>query len=554
MNNYTQSRRTRKKMSLWSVAALSALLLVFVHGVMAQEKDNKTIFEEITVVNTQFPVRVYSGDRPVGGLQKSDFKLFVNGKERAINGFFEVNKKLGAPQPHTRRPAGNADAPGRLFVFIFNISDYHLKIQKDVETIFNRILQTGDRYMVISNNFFLPEAVLKDRNVEKLRFNEILEREAQRLKMQTMQMEVELKGISAEFLRRIEDAEEQKMEDYPVSIFRDYFQEYLLILTQFKQGYFAMAREQYIKVAEYLKTQDVEKWVLNFFQVGLFPQTTIHGRIQSTINAFANDHRQADRVKLEMMKFEPEIQTVDKWLVDNVSKLFINTGATVHTLLTLPRIAVPMDDYEYKPLSTDSENILREIARLTGGIVRQGLTSDKFIDDISQQPDIFYMLSFIPEENEKNNAELRVKISPEKNYRIVYDNLRKPKFFQNILDKLKEQNPPIKIEKISLEKNTLLVVVSGIKMVPLDAAQAEQIGKIDARLIVMNSESQVVWETSKSFRSRKNQSLLHTPFPDLPEGHYDVVVEIRDLLSWKSDTLGENITIGKNSAVSPGGK
>jgi hypothetical protein len=543
------------------LAAIVMIVSFCFPGPARDQQDNQTLFEEVTVVNTQLPVRVFLKGKPVNGLEKKDFKIFVDGKERPINAFYEVRKKLNTPPPAGSTKQADPTAPGRLFVFIFNVSDYHMDLQKDIDILFDKILRPNDRFMAISNNFFLPEITVKNPEAEKKKVMDTLQKEIRKLKMHTLQVERELRSIADKFIRDIEDPYLQShMEDFPAPIFGEFFRNYLFALKQFRQGYFGMAKSQYIKLAEYLKSQDVEKWVLNFYQVGIFPQPKLSGRIQSTIDAYAYSGgsgrvpaardtaapRSASlRIKSMVMQYQPEVQNVDEWMVDNISKLFINTGATVHTLLLLPHSKSMMDHYEYRPIPTDSESILRKIARLTGGLVEQRMDTARFLDEISNKEDIFYMISYEPDKNEPKDSVVTIKIvvQSDKKYRLIYDNKRRPRFFRNIMNKIRENNPQIKIQKILLNGDMLSVVVSNIKTVSIGKLEDSKIGKITAAVTIMDKNSKVVWKTQKTYKSKSSESAFQTKIPALEKGWYDVIVEVKDQLSWKTDTTGENIEI-----------
>ncbi|MCU0288909.1 MAG: hypothetical protein MUF15_21255, partial [Acidobacteria bacterium] len=236
-----------------------------------RQDTQEPIIEERTVTNIQFPVRVFFENCPVSGLTKNDFTLFVDGKETPVNGFYEVSKKLSLSPTETSSQNTAAEISPRLFVFIFNVSDYNLNLENDIDVIFQRILRPGDRFMVISNNYFLPEIVFKDPELEKKILTETLQEEANKLRMSIMEVESELKIQGNNLISRLSDPVERRQPDYPYEVFREFFTNYILTFEQFKKGYLNMAREQYIKIASYLKSQDAEKWVLNFFQVGIFP-------------------------------------------------------------------------------------------------------------------------------------------------------------------------------------------------------------------------------------------------------------------------------------------
>ncbi len=533
----------------------AAVLLLPTMGTADDGKDrqkqlNQTQFEEVTVKNVQFPVRVSQKGKPVGGLKKKDFNLFVNGKKTPINAFFEVRKKLHrTPQSTTALQTHQPpQATSRLFVIVFNVSDYHVDVAKDVNLLFSQVLQPGDRYMVLSNQFFLPERKLENPEKEKKKILDILRREANRLKMLFLQTEVDLRGVVTHFLDRMADPEEQKEKGYPYEIFREFFREYLMYFEQARQGYFGLAREQYVKIADYLKSQDVEKWVLSFYQIGIFPKFKSMGTIQGYISAYSSGVGSTPIKKL-LMDFMPRLDDVDKWMVDNISKLFVNSGATMHTLLIKPVNKSNMDYFDYQTIPTDSESILRTIARLTGGAVVQSRDSGEFIKKITEKEDIYYMISYVPPEQKNQKTDktrIRVSLKNKKHrneFRLSYDNLKKPRLFRNILKKIKQDNPQIKINSIGLDKSILSVVVSNIKTIPLTNRNKERAGKIEAQVLVMNNKSEVVWKSAKQYKCKQNQSMFRTPLPALKNGNYDVLVEVRDLLSWKTDATGKNISI-----------
>jgi len=512
------------------------------------QEPQEPIIENRTVTNIQFPVRVFLDGRPVGGLSKKDFTLFVNDKETPINGFYETRKKLNSPPDHATMQGLSESTPPRLFVIIFNISDYNLNLEKDIDAIFREILRPDDRFMVISNNYFLPETTLKDPQPEKRILVETLRKEADKLRMSILEVESELKVQANNFLSRLSDPVERRQPDFPYEVFREFFTNYILTFEQFKKGYFDLAKEQYIKIAEYLKSQGAEKWVLNFFQVGLFPRFKMHGQIQAALDLYTENAREDQppdiRMKALIMELLPKLEDVDKWMVDNISRLFVDSGATIHTLLKKPKNTNFLDHYEYQPISTDSESILREIARLTGGSLVYDKSAAEFVAAISAKEDIYYMLTYAPENNEDKDSSLRLTINSAKNYRLVYDNKKKPQLFKKILDKIKEYNPQVKIGTITLVNDTLSVKVTRIKTVPLGNRDDARIGRIEAKVMIVDSDSKVIWETRKFYKCKESESVFQTGIPPLKKGNYNVLVEVKDLLSWYSDTAGENINTG----------
>jgi hypothetical protein len=277
----------------------------------------------------------------------------------------------------------------------------------------------------------------------------------------------------------------------------------------------------------------------------MFPRPKMAGRIQRIINDYLSGDQGDIRTKSKIMQLDWDLIDVDKWMIDNISKLFINTGATFHTLLLLPVSKKMMRHYEYKSIPTTSENILRKIARHTGGIVEQTLDTAKFLDKISKREDIYYMISYVPERNEPKNSIVTVKIvnPPDNRCRLVYDNKRKPRHFRNVLEKLKKNNPEIKIRQISLNGHLLSVRVANINIGYAAEPEKSEPGMITAAVTIMDKNSKIAWETQKIYKSKKSESIFQTKIPHLEKGNYTVIVEVKDLASRKTVTLNKNVKI-----------
>ncbi|MCP5048112.1 MAG: hypothetical protein GY940_13150, partial [bacterium] len=100
-----------KKTSLILVAVFS----FFIAGI-SHDYGQERVRENVEVVNINVPVRVFLKGKPVEGLQKEDFKLFINGNPHPVNAFFQSKRKV--------QLSGKPGASGpRLFVLLFNISD-----------------------------------------------------------------------------------------------------------------------------------------------------------------------------------------------------------------------------------------------------------------------------------------------------------------------------------------------------------------------------------------------------------------------------------------------
>jgi hypothetical protein len=318
------------------IKAIVFLIAVLSFFTWAKGQEHEKIVEEVEVVNVEVPVRVFSKGKPVAGLEKEDFKLLVNGKEQPINAFFEVRKKI---KPTETIGGQRPDLPPRLFVLIFNVSDYDPYLQKNVDYFFDKVIHLEDRLMVISNNFFINDQVIRDVEKQKKRVKQILELEAKRIKLEIFNLKNKL--------RSLQEDKDGRTGDEALNA-RIYIQDYVHYLKKFRQIYFNPGSDRYIKIAKYLKNQPVEKWVFNFYQLGMFyyPQ-----ELEDFINRFsdaraavdannemdpnAEDVKEIQALDLQESYLEAykQLQGVDKDLINNLGKLFINSGATFHTQL-----------------------------------------------------------------------------------------------------------------------------------------------------------------------------------------------------------------------------
>jgi tetratricopeptide (TPR) repeat protein len=358
-----------KQVLFFRLILFSLLLLSF--NAESQEK----IVEEVEVVNVEVVVRVYHEGKPepVGGLKKRDFKLIVDGKEKEIHGFFEVRKKISSPPSFTPR----------LFVLIFNIHTCSDQMKESLDSVFQKVIRSNDRIMVFTNQSLLNERNVGDLDKMKAQVLGMLEVQSNEMKKKIRQMEMDIHLLAS-------DCGNIKDSGY-------YTYRYEQIKREFLQSYFNPGVKEYAAIAEYLGEKKNKKWIIIFYQLGMFPDFAKKpGGLPEDINTR---------------------------LFKSISKSFINTGATVHTLLMLPpRVKGNLPEgFEYQLNTVHSEIILRDITKLTGGRVMQTTNINKFVKKISEKEDIYYVLTFDPKELKGKKYKLEIQTGDSRN-RLVYDN------------------------------------------------------------------------------------------------------------------------------------
>ncbi|MCP5054905.1 MAG: hypothetical protein GY940_47505, partial [bacterium] len=249
----------------------------------------ETIIETVTVENVEIPVRVFKGNKPVDGLEKTDFHLYINGKVRDINGFYQLRKKLDletAPPGQTQTAQDPVPRKPRLFVLIYNFSDYHQDLASLMDYFFSQVVQPGDRVMAITNHYFFPEWKVDDPGKTKIEILKVLQKEVGHLRKNMKWYENELTALAATLKSRIADSMELLQSNYPAHIFRDFFLTYRIVLDDMKTRFLELPVKEYIKMANYIKNQPGDKWVLNFFQPARIPLMDNFGYVRRSMETF----------------------------------------------------------------------------------------------------------------------------------------------------------------------------------------------------------------------------------------------------------------------------
>lgn len=523
--------RMHKKLPNRLVLSLLVFLAAGVCFTNAQEHDK--IVEKVDVVNVVLPVRVYHKGEPVKGLTAENFKIRIDGKNIPINGFFEESQKISVT-----RKVREAPKP-RLFVLVFNINDYNMSLTQHLDTIFEKIIRPGDRLMIVSNNFFLTDRPVKNIKKVKARLKRILEIEALEVRKDMRRIEYELKTLAEEFIWQVADGD---LGVHPQTLMRDFIIKYKDSLESYKMRYANIVKTQGLRMANFLKNQDAQKWVINFHQVGMFPQLKSgtdrsHGGLRAKLDELG---RKFPWIRADLSALDTIYNVAEGNLVKQYSKYFLNSEVTFHTILMKGFSNVAMDHYDYRAISTEAENMMRRITRMTGGEEMGTNIVGKFIDRIIEKEDVYYVLSYNPGGN-KDKIKVSLTGVDGKNYEVVYDNQQRPWYIKQALKKIqKQQGPMIAIKKVSYSKGILAVSIAGIKMGQLEG-ESQKKGKIHMLIQILDQDSKVMTKVEKAFKCKEEKFVLRMKPPALKKGNYDIVVRVTDLLTGDSDAEVEKM-------------
>lgn len=496
---------------------LILMLICFVPGFITGEyPQEETLFEKVEVVNIRVPVRVFSKGKPVKGLKKEDFKLFVNGKEKEIRALVEKTKKF-ALEGATK---AEANQNPRLFLLMFNISDDKIDMKKALNPFFNNVLRPGDRLMLVSNSFVLNDRIVFDPKIERQKIDYILDVENVKARARLTQMSMTIDTLYKEYLDML-----QAMRGEAADSARRYFiDNYITYIKDFKKGFMRLDDEQYVQLANYLTNQDIEKWVLNFFQLGYFARVKPLSSLDESLSSSSKYFEMLEAVGM------PE-EIAEK----NISRFFLNTGASFHTILMGSRNRhLTYSDFSYNSIPINSESLLKRITKLTGGIVTRSNKAGKFFKKLTQQEDVYYTLFYAPDRpREGKKAEIEVAVN-NKDYKVVYDTRKRKTHFQRILDKVKKGTPQITLGEIKIKEGSINFLVKNFKM---DLVDHEKQGNVRVRISIFDDrESKFIVDRKKETRAKKeNLDFKITLKDELKPGNYKIFVEVTDLFTKKND-------------------
>lgn len=516
------------------------LIPVLVFCMAGESGLQEPIIEKVEVINVEIPVRVFFKGKPVACLTKSDFKLFINGREREINGFYESRKILTAPGETAEPPEGTPSS-SRLFVLLFNLNYYDPDVLLIPDIFFDKVFRPDDRLIIITNRFFFGDRMVPVPSLEREKLKQVLinemEAAAERFKDFQRQMETMLRSFKARL-------KYTTLRDLTCN---EFVSNYRQLLVEFKAYHLRMDDARYLELAGHLKEQKVEKWVLSFYQVGRFFKPRWNSEFRKIL--LGNDFFRSTQRYHELQ----EALEVDDPLLDvDLSKVFVDTGAAFHTVLMEEREGMRNDlsaDLSFRPVVSAVYGLLEKIAKGTGGTFKESRGIPGFFKDIAAEDDICYMLTYEPGKGDDHKrGKIEVTVRNEK-YDVYYDDGKRGAYFRQLVSKAQPETPLIRIDEVSYDRRLLTFIVSGFK---IDDRNRKT--ELPVRLQVFNRHSESIFDGVESFTIKDipvNKVKLQISFPDVPPGTYDVFIWISDPLTGRSDVAVKEIAVD-TTTLTPG--
>jgi hypothetical protein len=502
-----------------------------------QEQETERIHEEIEVVNVEVPVRVYYKGKPVKGLEKKDFSLVIDKKEREINGFYEVRKIIKSSPAQTEP---------RLFVLVFNIINDDDELQKGLDSLFGKVIRTGDRLMVLTNSLFLKDKMVGDPKEELEKLRKVLHVESLKMKQSLTSLEYNLRYLASSFkLECLTSRREPMQMEFVIKRFVEDYRGYL---EEFKDKFFNPNQNLYLKITDYLREQKLEKWTLNFFQTPEFPLLKLSGSNMEIYNLIDSISKTEDIPNPYTQYIEIDLGKPDRTYIETIAKMFFNSGVTFHTILIKPKMGDFFEDYEYRPVPIESEHITRKITDLTGGDTVASNNLEKFLTKIAAKEDVYYMLTYAPQAGE-GHGKIQVHTINNK-FNTVYDNLQRPGYVKKAAQTLEKEIPQVRIRDVELQGNLIYAFISGVWLA--EQKEGAKTGNILFNVKILNDQAMEISSTKKGFSCWAETIPIRLQMPALKKGLYQAIFEVVDTHSEKNDVELKEFKLDKDLILGPG--
>jgi len=516
------------------ILLIIAIIYSLSFGVQSQE-DEITTTETVSVVNVEVPVRIFLKGEAVDHLKKSDFKLYEGGEEQEINGFYLKRKKIRIQDQPATIEKGEPILKSRYFVLVFRITKFNEQLQKGLDYVFNKLLMENDQLMVFINSKSIFFKSLSNMKSAREILMKVMEEESKKARVRLLTY---LKKVEDELsLSRIQSLLGRGDYHLPDEIIR-FLQKYLLIWNDYSRNYLTPDVDRYYYFSQHLEKIKKDKWVINFYQIEMFPKLSITGplmeQVRDLVGAMQSSFRPEDNVKAKTISallrdIDSALHTTKNFPGDEISKLFYKVNATFHTILIFVNHGLLHQDLQYKRISTEIESSLREITKRTGGSLEATANLEKALDNIEDKEDIYYILTYAPR-NPQKVGKVKVEVK-NKNYRIIYDDQMRADYIMAYLKRKKLEIPDIYIKSMTFEQNALSFIIENY-------LQKEQNkinnGHVKIKIQIQDLHNQICYDKVKTIITQKNFFSISIKFPWMKKGRYDIILQVTDMLSGKS--------------------
>lgn len=373
---------------------------------------------EVTTLNIEVPVRVFSGDSFVFDLGLKDFELFEDGKPQKIDAVYLIKKTEIERRQELRRFAPQTD---RHFFLFFEITEFNAKLEKALEYFIENVFLPGDELTVVTplktyrmkdeTTKVLPKAEAIRQLKELLREDAWLGNSEYRNAMQDLEGLV--RSLSGS-LRGGMDVTESSGTSYEGLELDDKLQ-HLAPLMDTLETLRRVEQKKLLDFAEFLKDKSGQKTVFLFYQREYVPK--LEAAALQNMVTMNQDSPQIQATLASYMDFYKRDISFD---VDAVKQAFADSSIGIHFLyFTQPPALVP--GIVMQEQSEDLYSAFSEMAQATGGLSTSSANPEFLFQRAGDAADNYYLLYYTPSNYTGDGAfkNIRVRVRG-KSYRVTH--------------------------------------------------------------------------------------------------------------------------------------
>lgn len=395
-------------------------------------RQENPVKEYVEVINIEVIVRAQRSGQPAAGLPQSVFTLYENGEKQKMTSFMEIRRKIGltgkiAEAGGLPEPAPLSEPPPKRLFFIYTwISEPGSRCPEALDYFFEHIYREGDYALIVVKNQAFK--IIRMDEIPKIlpQIKNKIEENTRLTKKQSDQMLDKADALLRDFEIKFKDFERQppgneKMVEEGKRVLLDRLTTgYRALWDEYKYKNVFLNTEKLKAIASSLKTVNLQKWGLVFYQRETFPQFNPESIFIERNESFANLLEL--RAMFETLSREMKTSSFSPTQLEGVRQAFIGANATFHLLLFERRSTGQPGRYitvDY--IHSDWQTAFKNISEATGGEV---IDSDKLRESLRQaveKEDIYYRLTYAPKVTADNNVrKIEVKAA-EKNLNLLYN-------------------------------------------------------------------------------------------------------------------------------------
>jgi len=513
-------------------------LIFFFSGLHPLSGADTNTDEVVTVDVTDFevPVRVFYKGKMIDNLTRDDFLLYEGEKPQKINGFYITRRKIKIREEEPARQGSEAVKP-RYFALVFKVTDFNDQLKKGIDFLFANLFRKSDELLIFVNDktFFVKN--LKNKDAAGKMIKKILSSECLKAKQRLTRV---LDKINTElsYTRFSQILAANRMSQPAVEMIK-FLENYLLIWDNYRLKYLTPSVDDYYNFARYLQKIDKEKWVINFYQIEMFPKLKRTGEMMQSIKNLISQLQGSNRgedvfhsraLSNLLMKISVSLNAVTDFPSEEISKLFYKVNTVFHSIFINTTKPILSQDLEYRRVSSNLENSFREITERTGGSLIASGNISQSVTRLTEKEDILYMLTYTPEEGKKV-GKIRIE-TKNPDYKVIYDDNMRDKYIARYFRKKEALKPSVAIDEATLNGKVLFVKIRDYFW---RMENGRRLGKMKIHIQVVNSLGRVFFDQAKTIVADKKSFSVSLNLKNMEKGDYSIVVDVLDLLTDKTD-------------------